>query len=122
MTCHYLSLFFLFIGIKMSPIAIQSINLVNNQITVLFNQHWFQEDITKLRQLLLNNVSNLCIKEIIIGADLENFRFHWLDNEFILNFDYYSQSCWIETQAAHSLTKIQTLFTLLLQDNENDAG
>ncbi|MBL4823448.1 MAG: DUF3630 family protein [Colwellia sp.] len=103
----------------MSSIAIQSINLLNNQITVLFKQHWFQEDITKLRQLLLSNVANLCIKDIVIGADLENVRFQWLDTEFTINFDYYSQSCWIDTQDSYSIEKTHSLFKLLVQNNEN---
>ncbi|MBL4899617.1 MAG: DUF3630 family protein [Colwellia sp.] len=97
----------------MSSITIQSIDLIDNQITVLFDQSWFQEDIMTLRQLLLSNISNLCIKEVIIGADLENIRFQWLDKEFILNFDYYSQSCWFDTQNQHSLAEIQALFNIL---------
>jgi len=103
----------------MSAIAIQSINLINNQITVLFNQHWFQEDITNLRQLLLSNVSNLCIKETIIGADLEQVRFQWLDTEFSVTFDYYSQSCWFDSQDLVSLTKIQSFFNVLNNNNES---
>ncbi len=102
----------------MSSIVIQSINLVNNQITVLFDQSWFQEDITTLRQLLLSNVPNLCIKEIVIGADLENIRFHWLETEFIINFDYYSQSCWFDTQDPHSLAETPALFNLLTQNKQ----
>ena len=102
----------------MSSIAIQSINCVNNQITVLFDQSWFQEDITSLRQLLLSNISMLCIKEIVIGADLENIRFQWLDTEFTLNFDYYSQSCWFDTQHPKSLIEINDLFTLLTHKHE----
>jgi hypothetical protein len=102
----------------MSSIAIQSINLVNNQITVLFDQRWFQEDIITLRQLLLSHVSNISIKEIVIGADIENVRFEWLDTEFTINFDYYSQSCWFDTQDLQSLAETQALFTLLTQNNE----
>ena len=102
----------------MSSITVQSINCVNNKITVLFNQSWFQEDITTLRQLLLGNVSNVRIKEIVIGADLENIRFQWLDTEFILNFDYYSQSCWFDTQYSLSLTQTNDLFTLLTKNND----
>jgi len=101
----------------MSAIAIQSINLINNQITVLFNQHWFQEDITNLRQLLLSNVSNLCIKETIIGADLEQVRFQWLDTEFSVTFDYYSQSCWFDSPDPDSLTKNQSFFNVLNNKN-----
>jgi hypothetical protein len=101
----------------MSSIAIQSINLVNNQITVLFNQHWFQEDITNLQQLLFNNVSNLSIKETIIGADLEQVRIQWLDTEFSVTFDYYSQSCWFDSQDPESLTEIQSFFNVLSNNN-----
>lgn len=103
----------------MSTIAIQSINLINNQIIVLFDQSWFQEDITTLRQLLLSNISNLEIREVIIGADLENVRFQWLDTEFILNFDYYSQSCWFDTQNSQSLAETNALFDLLTKNNEH---
>jgi len=101
----------------MSAIAIQSINFINNQITVLFNQHWFQEDITNLRQLLLSNVSNLCIKETIIGADLEQVRFQWLDTEFSVTFDYYSQSCWFDSLDPDSLTKNQSFLNVLNNKN-----
>jgi hypothetical protein len=103
----------------MSSIVIQSINLVNNQITVLFDQSWFQEDITTLRQLLLSNVPNLSIKEIVIGADLENVRFLWLDTEFVVNFEYYSQSCWFDTQDPSTLEETHALFNLLTQNKQH---
>jgi hypothetical protein len=103
----------------MSSLTIQSINLINDQITVLFNQFWFQEDITTLRQLLLSKTKNLCIKETIIGADLENVRFEWKNTEFIINFDYYSQSCWFDTQDPDRLMEVHALFNLLTQDNKH---
>jgi len=102
----------------MSTIAIQSINFIDNQITVLFNQHWFQEDITNLRELLLSNIPSLCIKEVTKGADLENVRFHWLDTEFTLSFDYYSQSCWFDIQDSNRLTETSSLFKLLTKNHE----
>lgn len=102
----------------MSPITIQSINLANDQITVLFKQSWLQEDITTLRQLLLNNIPNHYVKELIIGADIENVRFQWRDTEFILNFDCYSQSCWFDTQDLHKTEDTKVLFNLLSQHNK----
>ena len=99
----------------MSAISIQSINLIDNQITVLFNQSWFQEDIITLRQLLIGNISGLYIKEVNIGADLENVRFQWLEKEFILNFDYYSQSCWFDTDKGHNIPETQALFNFLMK-------
>ena len=102
----------------MSAITIQSINFGNNQITVLFEQHWFQEDIIKLRQLLLSNISNLYINEVVTGADLETVRFQWLDAQFILTFDYYSQSCWFDAQNDNSLPESRHLFNLLIQNSK----
>jgi hypothetical protein len=103
----------------MPSIAIKSINLVNNQIIVLFNQNWFQEDIKTLRQLLLSDVSNITINEVIIGADRESIRFKCFDTDFIINFDYYSQSCWFDTQNSHSTIEISTLFDLLIKKNKH---
>lgn len=113
-----LKLTFIIIGIYMSSITIQSINLVDNQITVLFNQHWFQENIITLRELLLNNIPDLCIKEVIIGADRENVRFQWLGVEFTLSFDFYSQSCWFDAQDSNHVSDMISLFQLLTNNHE----
>ena len=101
------------IEVLMAHITIQSINLISEQITVLFKQSWFQEDIITLRQLLLDKVPNHLIKEITLGADRENIRFLWLNDEFVLNFDYYSQSCWFSAQDEISRLTIPPLFDLL---------
>jgi len=100
----------------MAHIAIQSINFIGEQITVLFEKSWFQEDIIELRQLLLDKIPNHHVKEITLGADRENIRFRWLNAEFILNFDYYSQSCWFNAQDEVSASKIQPLFNLLTEN------
>ncbi len=95
--------------------TIQSINIIGEHITVLFKQNWFQEDIIELRQLLLNKLPNHNVKEVTLGADRENIRFQWLNAEFILNFDYYSQSCWFSVQDEMSMSTIQSLFDLLTE-------
>jgi nicotinamidase-related amidase len=105
----------------MSPIAIQSINRENQQITVFFNQSWFQEDIASLHQLLLKKIPNHCVKESIMGADRESVRLQWRDTEFMLNFDCYSQSCWFDTQEPDKVIETEDLFDLLSQNNENYA-
>jgi hypothetical protein len=99
----------------MPRITIQSINFIDEQITILFDQSWFQEDIGKLRQLLLNKIPEHHVKEITLGADREDVRFQWLNAEFILNFDYYSQSCWVSAHDEVSTAEIQPLFNLLTQ-------
>ncbi len=100
----------------MNCIAIQSINFIDEQITVLFDQNWFQEDIAELSQLLLNKVPENHLKEITLGADREDIRFQWRQAQFILNFDFYSQSCWFSVQDEISRSEIQPLFNHLTQN------
>ena len=97
----------------MEPIKIQSVDLVDEQITVLYEELWFQEDIEKLRAALLNDIPNHNIKEITIGADRENIRFEWQLAEFVLNFDCYSQSCWFSAQDESSKSMLPSLFAKL---------
>lgn len=99
----------------MSHITIQSINFIDEQVTVLFDQYWFQEDIIDLQQLLLSKVLEHHVKEVTLGADRENIRFQWRHAEFVLNFDYYSQSCWFSIQDEMSISEIQPLFNQLIQ-------
>jgi len=97
----------------MTQMTILSINLIDEKIIIYFEKNWFQEDIIELRQLLLDKIPNHQIKEIIQGADRENIRFLWLNAEFMLNFDYYSQSCWLNAHDEISTSKIQPLFSLI---------
>lgn len=97
----------------MTHITIQSINYTDAQISIIFENSWFQEDILELRQHLLHKIPDLDIKEVITGADRENVRFRWLTAEFMLNFEYYSQSCWINAQDGMSKIQLKPLFNLL---------
>lgn len=97
----------------MPQFTLQTINIFDEQISVLFDQAWFQEEIIILRQLLLSKIAGHQVKETILGADRENTRFCWSGAEFILNFDCYSQSCWIGAHDEISLLKIPPLYELL---------
>jgi len=97
----------------MAHISIQSINNIDEQIAILFDKNWFQEDIIELRQLLLNKIPNHNVKEVTLGADRENIRFLWENAEFIINFDCYSQSCWFSSHDEMSKLSIQNLFNVL---------
>jgi len=95
--------------------TLQAINLIDQQIAILFTNNWFQEDIIALRQSLLAKIPDHQTKEIILGADRESVRFQWQDAEFILNFDYYSQSCWFSAHDEKSNAAIQPLLNILLK-------
>lgn len=100
----------------MSSIKIKSIHLVDVTISIIFDDNWFQEDIMMLQQLLLNNINNVNIKEVIQGADRQSIRFSWLNAEFILHFDYYSQSCWFSAYDESTINKIHDLLHLLTEN------
>ena len=100
----------------MSSIKIKSIHLVDVTISIIFDDNWFQEDIMMLQQLLLNSINNVNIKEVIKGADRQSIRFSWLNTEFILHFDYYSQSCWFSAYDEGTLNNIHDLFHLLTEN------
>lgn len=86
---------------------------VNNQIIIVFIDEWFQDDIQLLSQSILSKVIEHQLKEQILGADRENIRFTWQSYEFLLNFEYYSQSCWIDAHDPESQTNILALFKQL---------
>ena len=96
--------------------TVQTINLIDQQIAILFTNNWFQEDIIALRHSLLAKIPDHQTKEIVLGADRENVRFQWQKSEFILNFDYYSQSCWFSAHDEMSRAEIQSLFNLLIKN------
>lgn len=93
-------------------IAIQSLQALTYQVdhlNVIFKNDWYQEDINELIALLFLPIQPIVVKDKIIGADRENIRFSWHDYYFVLNFDYYSQSCWIEGQDGASSQELTTL-------------
>lgn len=86
--------------------------LVTKQVdflTVQYAQEWFQEDIENLSTLIFSQLKSFEIQEKIVGADRENIRFSWQNHYFILNFDCYSQSCWLEGQDDVSTSYLENL-------------
>ena len=57
---------------------------------------WGQDDIRELITCIFNYIGNGQVIEHALGADLETVHFR-LDNfDYLLNFEVYSQSCWLE--------------------------
>jgi len=94
-----------------------SLSVMHDEQKLIFSflhfshRFWFQEDINKLYQDVFSLLDDIEIKEVISGADRENIRFSWQINyNFILNFDCYSQSCWLEAENELSQAKISMLY------------
>jgi len=92
--------------------AIASMQLENSHIAFYFACFWYQEDIEQLTESILTNLSKIQVLETIQGADRENVRFHWHEKfYFVLNFDCYSQSCWLEGEDEKSIEQLKHLMT-----------
>lgn len=83
---------------------ILSIDLVNqNSLQITFTEAWYQEDIPQLTSCILNYLSELHVIEKTSGADREYTRFEWQQDYFIINFECYSESCWIENETTPNI-------------------
>lgn len=89
------------------------LSLIEEQLSIIFKNTWFQEDINTLSQMIFKRIAKHDIKEQVLGADRETIRFTWQNAELALNFDYYSQSCWISAHDQQSQTQIPVLKNLL---------
>ena len=83
-----------------------------NILLFVFEQEWFQEDITELKKIILSKMENVAIIEHVKGADREDIRFSWCGAYFSLRFEYYSQSCWIETESSTDILILDPLHAL----------
>ena len=80
-------------------LAITSVKIESQHVGISFDDIWYQEDIDVIQQSLLTIVKETKVVEKILGADRENIRFIWKNQyHFVLNFDCYSQSCWLEAE------------------------
>lgn len=95
--------------------SIKSLTYQADYLSVYFENDWYQENIEALIALLLLPIMPVIIQEKIIGADRENIRFSWQDHYFVLNFDCYSQSCWLEGQGSNSTAYLADLYTVFLK-------
>lgn len=89
--------------------SLESLTYQEDYLNVKFKNDWYQDDISHLIELLFFPIKPVSIQEKIIGADRENIRFSWNDCYFVLNFEYYSQSCWIEGQDSENIQQLMDL-------------
>lgn len=79
--------------------AIKTAEIVSyNSLQVIFVEDWYQENIVNLTEKLFQKLDHCQITERVSGADKEYVRFNWNNGAFIVNFECYSQSCWIENE------------------------
>ncbi len=82
---------------------ITSIYQEEDVIIITFEGMWYQEDTPHLQQRIFDLLGSIQVQEKIMGADRECTRFLWQKTFcLLLHFDYYSQSCWFESQEVYN--------------------
>ncbi|WOH36133.1 DUF3630 family protein [Thalassotalea fonticola] len=93
---------------------IQTAKLDNNNLLLIsFTRGWDQDDINLLSQCIFKHLPEHQIKEHIQGADREYFRFTFNDEYLVLQFESYSESCWIEPEDQLNSQQLQKINSLL---------
>lgn len=92
-----------------SAIKITNIEEVNPSVLQFqFNVDWTMEDIAVIIDHFLQQTSAI-VMEVIQGADVHCVRVRLDDNEFLLNFEEYSHSCWIECATEQDVLRLKEI-------------
>lgn len=87
-----------------------SVSLINeNSLQVSFTENWYQEDIKALTTLIFSYLKDHQVIESISGADREYCRFEWQHNYYVINFECYSESCWIENETTVNTVSLKSI-------------
>lgn len=69
-------------------------------INIRFQQSFDYEDIDELANQVIGLFTHNKVVEVIPGADRMNYRIYWRENNYVINFEVYSQSCWLEVETS----------------------
>lgn len=72
--------------------------LPEHTISISFDDFWHDEDIPNLAQTVFARIENHQLVETVLGADRQYLRFIWQTHHYILHFEFYAQSSWIESE------------------------
>lgn len=95
----------------MSVKNIVTLNEINEQ-TIVFSSpsEWQQEDIESLQSELLRRYPLFSVISHEQGLDRESFQLEYKSSYFWLNFEYYSQSIWLEAMDQSGQPMLAALF------------
>lgn len=95
---------------EIKTINIDEIN--SSALQLKFNVSWTLDDNQKIVEHILQATGATTL-EVIKGADLYCVRIKYGDYEFLLNFEEYSHSCWIECVTEQDRVGLQAIKRLL---------
>lgn len=89
----------------------------NKTLLFRFKDYWECEDIPELQQHISLLLAGYQLIENVLGADRQYMRFEWQSFSYILQFESYGQSCWLESDASDESIAIETIHQYLLNKN-----
>jgi len=87
-----------------------------SSILIFFNSEWQQDNIHQLAKLVFAQLPGAMEIERVQGADRESIRIQWQQGFFVLNFECYSQSCWLEAEDEASRENLGLLHLQLVNN------
>lgn len=90
--------------------------LEEQAILILFPNYFEQEDLTLLAEFVLKEADSNLLEQLT-GADRLTVRFSYQSAYFVLQFEVYSQSCWIEAEDKQSEQQLEQLYKLFVVDD-----
>lgn len=88
-----------------------SFDYLHQEDTLLINiaPEFTQDDCSQLTDTILARWSNASLVEIVEGADRYCARVKYNNGIYLLNFEIYSQSCWLEAESPENIHTISQI-------------
>ncbi|UUO23655.1 DUF3630 family protein [Colwellia sp. M166] len=96
-----------------NAIKITDIEEVNSRVLQFqFNVEWTMDNTAVIIDYLVQMIAAK-VMETIQGADLHCVRIHYGVSEFLLNFEEYSHSCWLECATEQDILGLSEIKLIL---------
>jgi hypothetical protein len=99
---------------KVTPLGLTS---GQQSLVLKYNKLWDQDDVEAMAQAFFNQLADARIIETILGADRVCYRFDYLSQYFILQYETYTSSCWIESEDHQGHEQLSQLAQYLMINN-----
>ena len=90
-----------------------TLDSVHQNLYFSFEQMFEEENYLQFTQAITDKWLNTRIIEHVLGADRVNIRIEYKGLIYVLNFEFYSQSCWLESEAPAPISNLEIILSQL---------
>jgi hypothetical protein len=87
---------------KNTIISLQYIPENTYYLTINFANSWYFDEIPALFSHLMTKLTNASLIEQLLGADRYTYRIYWQQQHWLIHFESYSESCWLEHEFSNT--------------------